>query len=133
MAASSACGSGTTTQPIPRDAAAIVIGSTPGTERSRPSRVSSPMNTTPSRLRTGTVPEADSVATAIARSKCGPRLGRSAGDSRIVTRRVAGHSKPLLVTAARQRSRASLIEASGRPTIAVLTTPWERSTCTSIK
>ena len=59
------------------------------------------------------------TATAIARSKCGPRLGRSAGDSSTVMRRVLGQVKSLLVTAARQRSRASVIEASGRPTRAV--------------
>ena len=133
IAASSTWVSGTITHRTPRAEAAIAIGSTPGTERSRPSRVSSPTKTTPASAATGIVPEAASVATAIARSKCGPRLGRSAGESRIVTRRVAGHSNPLLVTAARHRSRASLIEASGRPTIAVLTTPWERSTWTSIR
>ena len=87
-AASSACGSGTTTQVMPRALAAIVIGSTPGTARSRPSRVSSPMNTTLSSDGSGTSPLAASSATAMARSKCGPLLGRSAGESRIVTRLV---------------------------------------------
>ena len=47
IAASRTCGSGTTTWRMPRSAAAITIGSTPGTERSPPARVSSPMNTTP--------------------------------------------------------------------------------------
>ncbi len=113
--ASSACGSGTTTQVMPRAFAAIVIGSTPGTARSRPSRVSSPMNTTLSSDGSGTSPLAPSSATAMARSKCGPLLGRSAGESRIVTRLVAGQSNLLFTTAARMRSRASLMEASGPP------------------
>ncbi len=100
--ASSACGSGTTTRLKPCACAVIVIGSTPGTLRSRPSRLSSPMNTKPSSIRgrtgggwsssllSGGLPAAASTPIAIARSKCGPRLGRSAGDSRIVTRRVTG-------------------------------------------
>ena len=124
IAASPACGSGTKTRRMPRSAAAITIGSTPGTARSPPSRVSSPMK-----------PRRRARAAARRRPRPArrrrwpgrsavPRLGRSAGDSRIVTRRVAGQSSPLLTTAARQRSRASLIEASGRPTRAVPTTPW---------
>ncbi len=49
-----------------------------------------------------------------------------------MTRRVTGHSSSLFCTAARHRSRASEIETSGRPTSAVLTSPWETSTWTSI-
>ena len=48
-----------------------------------------------------------------------PRLGRSAGESRIVVRRVDGQSNRLLMMAIRQRSRASLRAASGRPTSTV--------------
>ncbi len=84
IAASRACGSGTKTCRMPRSVAASTIGSTPGTERSPPSSVSSPMNAVPIRARAGTVPSAARTATATARSKCGPRLVRSAGDSRTV-------------------------------------------------
>ena len=66
---------------------------------------------------------AATTPTAIAKSKCGPRLGRSAGESRIVVRRVFGHSSPLLSTAAWHRARASLMAASGRPTTWVATVP----------
>ena len=45
IAASRACGSGTKTRSMPRAAAAITIGSTPGTDRRPPVRVSSPMKT----------------------------------------------------------------------------------------
>ena len=48
-----------------------------------------------------------------------PRLGRSAGDSRIVVRRVAGQSYWLLMIAIRHRSRDSLSALSGRPTSTV--------------
>ena len=54
-----------------------------------------------------------STATAIARSKWVPRLGRSAGESRIVIRLVAGQSSSLLMIAIRQRSRASLSDGVG--------------------
>ena len=60
-----------------------------------------------------------------------PRLGSSAGDRAIVTRRVVGHSRWLLTTAVRHRSRASLTDGSGRPTSVVATTPWLTSACTS--
>ncbi len=50
------------------------------------------------------VSAAASTATAIARSKCVPDFGRSAGDSRIVVRLVVGHLSSLLITAIRTRS-----------------------------
>ncbi len=129
--ASSTWISGTTTRRSPWARAAITIGSTPRTGRSRPSRVSSPISTTPSRSSRRTLSSAASTERAIARSRCGPRLGRSAGESRIVTRRVVGQSKPLLTIAVRQRSRPSLTEASGRPTTVVETSPWVTSAWTS--
>ena len=43
-----------------------------------------------------------------------PRLGRSAGESRIVVRRVDGQSSPLLTMAIRQRSR-DLVERGVGP------------------
>ena len=46
--ASAACGSGTNTRPMPRAAAAMTIGSTPGTGRSPPETESSPMKAQPS-------------------------------------------------------------------------------------
>ena len=72
------------------------------------------MNTTPAREATGTAPEAARVATAIARSKCGPRLGRSAGDSRIVTRFVAGHSYTIVLAGnGAQRVDAIIVPTAG--------------------
>ena len=90
IAASRACGSGTNTRSMPRAAAAITIGSTPGTERSPPVRVSSPMKTVPPSAARGIRPSAASTDTAIARSKWVPLFSRSAGESRIVIRFVAG-------------------------------------------
>ena len=107
MAASRACGSGTNTRWMPRAAAAITIGSTPGTERSPPVRVSSPMKTVPSSEDRGNRPSAARTDTAIARSKWVPLFSRSAGESRIVIRFVAGQSSLLFTMAIRQRSRAS--------------------------
>ena len=133
IAASRASGSGTTTRRTPRAAAASTIGSTPGTERRPPSRVSSPMKAVASHGAAGTWPDAASTETAMARSKWVPRLVRSAGESRIVIRRVAGQSRPLLVIAIRQRSRDSLSDTSGRPTSVVPTWPGETSVCTSIR
>ena len=62
-----------------------------------------------------------------------PRLGRSAGDSRIVVRRVDGQSNWLLMIAIRQRSRDSLRAASGRPTSTVATWPGHTSAWTSMR
>ena len=118
--ASLTCGSGTKTRLTPRAEAAITIGRTPGTQRRRPSRVSSPIRTVSASVSFGSgAPLAARIATAIARSKCGPRLGRSAGESRIVILRLVGQSNPLFSMAERHRSRASLIDASARPTSVV--------------
>ncbi len=107
IAASRAWGSGTITRSKPRRDAAITIGSTPGTERSPPVSVSSPITRVSESDCWVTSPQAARTASAIARSKWVPRLTRSEGASRIVTRRVAGHSTPELDTAIRHRSRAS--------------------------
>ena len=123
MAASRACGSGTITRRKPRVEAAITIGSTPGTDRRPPVRVSSPITRVSLSASGWTSPQAVSTASAMARSKWVPRFIRSAGDSRIVTRLVAGHGKPELVTAIRTRSRASCRDGSGRPTRLVPGTP----------
>ncbi len=116
MAASWACGSGTKIRRIPRCAAASVIGSTPGTARSPPVRVSSPTNTEPPTSAGRSWPSALSTARATARSTWVPRLGRSLGEKRIVTRLVVGQWRPVLWMAMRQRWGASLIDWSVRPT-----------------
>ncbi len=134
IAASRAWGSGTNTRWMPRAEAASTIGSTPGTERRPPLRVSSPMKRLPRSASCGATPAAASTATAMARSKWVPRFGRSAGDSKMVIRFVAGHhSCLLLMIAIRQRSLASASEASGRPTRVVPTCPGDTSAWTSMR
>ena len=134
IAASRACGSGTITRSKPRRDAAITIGSTPGTDRSPPLRVSSPITSVSDRVLWLTSPQAASTARAMARSKWVPRFTRSDGASRMVTRRVAGHRlSPELDTAIRQRSLASWSAVSGRPTSVVPTEPGDTSACTSIR
>ena len=133
IAASGAEGSGTKTLVTPRAAAASTMGSTPATQRSRPSRETSPMKAVPSSELRGTTVSAASTATQIARSKWVPRLSRSAGESRIVIRLVAGHRRSLLMMAMRQRSRASLSAGSARPTSVVPTAPGETSAWTSMR
>ena len=121
------------TRVTPRSRAQSTIGSTPGTERRPPDRVSSPIRTVSSSDSLGTTSRAPRIAMAIARSKWVPRLGRSAGESRIVMRRVLGQSKPLFMIAIRHRSRASLSAGSGRPTSTVAIWPVETSAWTSIR
>ena len=132
-AASCACGSGTKTRRIPRRAAARVIGSTPGTDRRLPPSVSSPMNTDPSTSASGSWLSALSTASAIARSKWVPRLGRSQGESRIVTRLLVGHGRWVLWTAIWQRDGAWLRETSHRPTMVSPAWPGETSAWTSTR
>ena len=55
------------------------------------------------------------IATAMPRSKCGPRLGRSAGESRTVMRRVFGHVEPA-VDDRRPAAVARLGDRRVRPT-----------------
>ncbi len=133
IAASRTCGSGTNTRLTPRWDAAITMGSTPGTERRPPDSVSSPMKTVSWRAEAGTSASAALIATAIARSKWVPLLGRSAGPRRMVTRRVDGQASIELAMAIRTRSRASLSVASGRPTTVIPTMPCETSAWTSIR
>ena len=131
-AASAACGSGTITCVSPCVRAASTIGRMPGTGRRAPSRASSPMSAVSrSPDRSTLSSEASSTAQAMARSRWLPRFGRSAGLRRMVVRLVVGQAKPELSTAVRHRSRASLMDASGRPTTSVTTWPMDTSTCTS--
>ena len=109
------------------------MGSTPATDRSPPAKVSSPTNRLSLSAAAGIVPSAASTATAIARSKWVPRLARSAGESRIVMRLVAGQRRVLLMMAIRHRSRASLMATSARPTTVVPTIPLDTSACTSMR
>jgi hypothetical protein len=51
----------------------------------------------------------------------------------MVIRLLPGQSSPLLTMAIRQRSRASLIATSARPTTVVPTTPLETSAWTSMR
>ena len=59
-----------------------------------------------------------------------PRLGSDAGE-RLTVRRAGCHASPQAVTAERTRSRASLTEASGRPTRVKAGSPWLRCASTS--
>ncbi len=102
----------------------------PGTARSDPSSPSSPRKIVSATAAAGTVSAAASTAMAMARSRMEPRLCSKAGDSPTVIRPV-GQVKPQLATAARTRSRASLIEVSGSPTMVMLGRPLLRCACTS--
>ncbi|CUJ91161.1 Uncharacterised protein [Achromobacter sp. 2789STDY5608615] len=70
-------------------------------------------------------PAASSRPTAIGRSKRPDSLGISAGD-RLTVMRPAGKLKPLLMMAARTRSRLSRTSVSGRPTTLKLGRPGPR-------
>ena len=92
------------------------------------------MTNVSSSVRWLTSPHAARIASAMARSKWVPLFIRSDGESRIVTRRVApGHCTAELWMAIRQRSRASLSDASGRPTRVVPGLPGDTSAWTSIR
>ena len=124
-----------TTRRKPASAAASTIGSTPGTDRSPPARVSSPMNTV-ARQR---------VCAGRHRWRPAPRprwRGRS-GSRAWAGRQARGgwwsaacaaSRNRLLMIANRQRSRASLSAVSGRPTSTVVVTcPDETSAWTSTR
>ena len=85
--ASAALASGTTTCRTLRRAAARTRGRTPGTDRTEPSRPSSPMWTTSRTTSGGMDSLATSAATQMARSKPEPTFGIDAGDRFTVTRR----------------------------------------------
>ena len=72
------------------------------------------------------------MATAMARSKPLPRLGRLAGDRPTVIF-CCGQLSPLLMIAARIRSRASRSAVSGKPIRIVMGNPWAISASTSIR
>ena len=133
-AASRACGSGTKIRSIPRADAASAIGSTPGTGRSRPSRVSSPTSTVRSRdvvrhlPARGQHPDGDGqVEVRPALGEVGRRQqdrhppGGRPGEAGVGHRGAAAVARPRSPT------------ASGRPTSAVATRPWETSTWTSTR
>ncbi len=106
----------------PGGTAASTIGSTPGTARRPPVRVSSPMKTEPVTSARAELAVALSTASAIARSKWVPRLGRSLGreqDRDPLGRRpvqsgvVDGHPAPVRRLVDGQRRAAP--PGSGRP------------------
>ena len=130
-AASATFCAATTTVSTPASAA-TTAGSTPGTGRSRPSRPSSARNIFPASASAGTASAAARMATAIARSKPDPRLGRAAGERPTVIFEF-GQVSPLLTIAARIRSRASRSAVSGRPTRIVAGSPLAMSASTSIR
>ena len=113
VTASAAFCAATTARVHPAAAAASRAGRTPGTGRRLPSRPSPATNTHPSPA-AGTVPAAVSTATAIARSKPLPCLGRLTG-SRLTVMARPGQGCALLRIAARIRSRVSRALVSGRP------------------
>ena len=114
--AASACWpAGTIARSKPAREAANMAGSTPRTFRMRPSRLNSPISTVRVSETSSICSSAMSAATAMARSKWVPALGRLAGDRLMVTR-PGGQERPEASTAARTLALASLSEASGRPT-----------------
>ena len=121
-AASGALGAGTAIASASSFRAASAMARTPGTGLIEPSRASSPASAT-RRSRSGcNCPEAASSAAAIARSKPGPALRRSAG-ARLAVIRCIGNLKPELTMAERTRSRDSLTAGSGSPTREKLGSP----------
>ena len=121
--ASAAFSAGTYTVWNPAYFAAITIGSTPFTGRICPSRLNSPRNALED-LGLRMVPIADIMPNRIGRSKCVPLFFRLAG-ARLTVMRPEGNFIPLVLTAARTRSFASLTAASGRPTISKAGRPLE--------
>src|ERR1022692_4667383 len=97
IAASAAFSVATTTRVHPTSAAASRAGTTPQTGRRLPSRPSSATNTHPCGASAGITPEAVRTATAIARSKLLPRLGKLAGSRSTVMVR-SGQGWPLFVS-----------------------------------
>ena len=73
--------------------------------------------------------QATRIPIAIGRSREGPSFLISAGAKLTVMRRI-GKSKPEFLIAARTRSRLSLTEASGKPTISKAANPAPTSTST---
>ena len=94
--------------------AAINAGSTPRTDRIRPSSDSSPIKTVSAIFSCGKVSWAASNAIQIAKSKLDPLFGNHAGDSETVTFRL-GHDSAQFTIALRTRSRDSDSAASGNP------------------
>ena len=75
----------------------------------------SPTTTCSASVSASITPMAPSKASAIARSKCEPSLGRSAGD-RFTVIRLGGSASPIAAIAPRTRSRLSATALSGSPT-----------------
>ena len=121
-AASSAFGAGTAIASASSSRAASAIARTPGTGLIEPSSASSPASAIRDSGSRSSWPDAASSAAAIARSKPGPVLRRSAG-ARLAVIRCIGNLKPELTSADRTRSRDSLTAGSGSPTSEKLGSP----------
>ena len=106
-----------------------MMGNSPLTGRTVPSRLTSPITTTSFRQSGGIAPAALSTLAAIARSCEEPRLGMEAGERFTVTR-VCGQRRPQAWQADLTRSRASDSEASGRPMMLKYGRPGEMKACT---
>ena len=110
-------------QPRPSPASPARAGSIRRGRARRPAR-------RPRARSAGSCPDATRRPAAIARSKLGPALRRSAG-ARFAVIRCCGKSKPEFTSAARTRSRDSRTAASGRPTREKVCRPrWQTSTST---
>ena len=129
-AASERFAAGTMARVIPDLYAAINAGRTPRTERTFPSRASSPSTTIESKGSCGRVPCAIKIASAMERSKLEPLLGNQAGESETVTF-LLGQTSLQFDIAARTRSRDSCSAASGSPRSEYMGIPSEISTSIS--
>ena len=101
---------------MPLAFASTAIGSPPRTERSLPSRASSPRRIVSANKSCLTIPSDASMPTAIGKSKELPSFLISAG-ARLIVIRVRGKAYPQFLIAASTLSRDSLTALSGSPTI----------------
>ena len=106
----------------------MTMGSAPSTRRTSPSSATSPMNAMLSESKFICLP-ALSRAMRIGRSYTEPSLRVSAG-ARFTVMRLTGKANPVFFIAERTLFFASLIAASGSPTISNLGSPCERSAST---
>ena len=98
----------------PFSAACSAAGSAPVTAFNLPSKDKAPMAKVSCRQSPRIASIALSIASAIARSKCAPSLGKSAG-VRLMVIRFGGNAKDKLCNADLTRSRASLTALSANP------------------
>jgi hypothetical protein len=80
------------------------------------------MTTTSSHVSAGTLLCAERIARTIGRSNPDPLFGTEAGD-RLITTRLLGHSRPLLIIADRTLSRAWTTAVSPNPTMLIPGSP----------